>query len=563
MTFESHWASEHFEPYDPAINGEELASSAAGARSPFARRDVDDLVRQPRRPPVSASAADARSADDRARAPRPPPEPRCRRDGHRQDGRRGARLPAACSRAAGATSRCSSSRIARRSCASRWPRIARCFETARSARSTAAGRIAQGRHVFAMVQSLHRVATRADRPDAFDVVVVDEFHHAAAATYDRLLNHLSRGAPRPHGDPGASRRPGRHRVVRPSHRRRAPALGGDRPGLPCAVPVLRRCRRHRPAPAHLAARRIRAEELSNLLVQRRSPGRASCSRRSRRIVLDPGAMRALGFCVSKEHARYMARKFTEAGLESVALTGDDAPDDRDRYLQRPQAGQAALHLLRRGARRGRRRARRRLPAAAPPDSVRDGVRAAARPRPAASGGQEPPHRHRPDRPAPPRVPLRGSPRAHHRSRRGPVSKQVDSDFPFLPAGCTIDLDRQSREIVLDNLKAAVRRSRWATLVADLRGEPDDDHAGPSSWSAARSPARGRLPRRRSWTELRRDAGRTTAPRRRRGARSDGTESARSADPHRRSRAGRVLPQRARARRSRRARSASTSASGAC
>jgi superfamily II DNA or RNA helicase len=23
-TFESHWASEHFEPYDPAVNGEEL-----------------------------------------------------------------------------------------------------------------------------------------------------------------------------------------------------------------------------------------------------------------------------------------------------------------------------------------------------------------------------------------------------------------------------------------------------------------------------------------------------------------------------------------------------------
>ena len=45
-----------------------------------------------------------------------------------------------------------------------------------------------------------------------------------------------------------------------------------------------------------------------------------------RIVLDPGAMRALGFCVSKEHARYMARKFTDAGLASVALTGDDPPD---------------------------------------------------------------------------------------------------------------------------------------------------------------------------------------------------------------------------------------------
>ena len=47
-----------------------------------------------------------------------------------------------------------------------------------------------------------------------------------------------------------------------------------------------------------------------------------------RIVLRPGAMRALGFCVSTEHAHYMARKFTDAGLASVALTGDDSPEVR-------------------------------------------------------------------------------------------------------------------------------------------------------------------------------------------------------------------------------------------
>ena len=48
------------------------------------------------------------------------------------------------------------------------------------------------------------------------------------------------------------------------------------------------------------------------------------------------------------------------------------------------------------------------------------------------------------------------------TKRGAVVKQVEEDFPFLPAGCTVDLDRQSREVVLENLKAAVKRSRWAT-----------------------------------------------------------------------------------------------------
>ena len=90
------------------------------------------------------------------------------------------------------------------------------------------------------------------------------------------------------------------------------------------------------------------------------------------------------------------------------------------------------------------------------------------------------------------------------TRRGPVVDQVRADFPFLPAGCTVDLDRQSRELILDNLKAAVRRSRWLTLVSDLRQEPDGtsllefldrrDHRLEDVYRGDRS-----------WTQLRRDA----------------------------------------------------------
>ena len=75
------------------------------------------------------------------------------------------------------------------------------------------------------------------------------------------------------------------------------------------------------------------------------------------------------------------------------------------------------------------------------------------------------------------------------ARRGPVVDQVENDFPFLPAGCTIDLDRQSREIVLDNLKAAVRRSRWATLVSDLRRSRTTYDARASSSSATTTGSR--------------------------------------------------------------------------
>ena len=48
----------------------------------------------------------------------------------------------------------------------------------------------EGRHVFASIQSLSRADLDELDPAAFDVVVVDEFHHAEAPTYRRVLSHL-------------------------------------------------------------------------------------------------------------------------------------------------------------------------------------------------------------------------------------------------------------------------------------------------------------------------------------------------------------------------------------
>ena len=44
-------------------------------------------------------------------------------------------------------------------------------------------------HVFASIQSLHAADLDALPRDHFDVVIVDEFHHAAASSYQRLLDH--------------------------------------------------------------------------------------------------------------------------------------------------------------------------------------------------------------------------------------------------------------------------------------------------------------------------------------------------------------------------------------
>src|SRR5215204_1066805 len=48
----------------------------------------------------------------------------------------------------------------------------------------------QWRHVFGSVQSLSQMDFDRLPPDAFEVVIVDEFHRAGAPTYTRLLGHL-------------------------------------------------------------------------------------------------------------------------------------------------------------------------------------------------------------------------------------------------------------------------------------------------------------------------------------------------------------------------------------
>jgi superfamily II DNA or RNA helicase len=44
--------------------------------------------------------------------------------------------------------------------------------------------------VFASIQSLARANLQDLSPSHFDVVIVDEFHHAEASTYRRLLDHV-------------------------------------------------------------------------------------------------------------------------------------------------------------------------------------------------------------------------------------------------------------------------------------------------------------------------------------------------------------------------------------
>ena len=86
------------------------------------------------------------------------------------------------------------------------------------------------------------------------------------------------------------------------------------------VPLLRRGRRHRPARDQWARGRYDEGELSNVYTGNDARA-AIVLEQLRDKVMNLGAMRALGFCVSVAHAEYMARVFTEAGIPALAVSG--------------------------------------------------------------------------------------------------------------------------------------------------------------------------------------------------------------------------------------------------
>jgi hypothetical protein len=85
---------------------------------------------------------------------------------------------------------------------------------------------------------------------------------------------------------------------------------------------------------------------------------------------------------------------------------------------------------------------------------------------------------------------------------------VEHDFPTLPAGCHIQLDRVAKRIVLDNLRAALRQHR-KDLVAELRRLSDVSLATFLTETGFEIEDLYRRKNGRGWTGLREEAGLTT------------------------------------------------------
>jgi len=194
------------------------------------------------------------------------------------------------------------------------------------------------RHVFASVQSLSSYDVTNLSADHFDVVVIDEFHHAEAPTYRRLLDHL-----RPRELLGLTATPERADGID------VRSFFDDRTAY--ELPLWDALAADLLVPFHYFGvaddvdisqvewkrGAYDVEDLDRLYTGNDARA-AKVLRQLRDKVTDAGRMRALGFCVSVAHAEYMARKFRDVGLPALAVSGMTRSDGRARAIEQLRRG---------------------------------------------------------------------------------------------------------------------------------------------------------------------------------------------------------------------------------
>ncbi len=195
-------------------------------------------------------------------------------------------------------------------------------------------------HVFASIQSLARIDL-ADLPrDHFDVVVIDEVHHASASTYKSLLEHLE-----PRELLGLTATPERtdgesitawfgHRIA--AELRLWDAIDQQRlvPFAYYGIPDTTDLRRV----PWTRGRGYDAQALTRIYTADHVWARQVLQTLQTRVP-DSRQMRALGFCVSVDHARFMADYFSRNGVPAVAVSSETISPDRVAALRQLATGE--------------------------------------------------------------------------------------------------------------------------------------------------------------------------------------------------------------------------------
>jgi len=366
-------------------------------------------------------------------------------------------------------------------------------------------------HVFASIQSINAVGLDNISPEQFDVVIFDEFHHAAAPSYKRVLEHL-----KPVELLGLTATPERSDDLS--------ILDYFEGRIAAELRLWDAIDRHRLVPfayygindsqdlTNLPFKRgigYDLEALTNVYTGNDFWARFVIQELVNKVK-DVHQIRALGFCVTVAHAKFMADRFNATGIKSAAVWSDTPAEERrvtllklfnkeinvlfsvdifnegvdvpsvDTLLMLRPTDSPTLFLQQLG--RGLRTYKDKSIC-----TVLDFV-----------GRQH--QKFRFDLKF--RALLGGS--------RNNILDQVENNFPYLPAGCHMELDHVAADIVLTNIRNSVPEN-WPQKVNELR-ELQKNHKSISISSYLKETGldlEDIYARKRSWTEMLRSAGLST------------------------------------------------------
>ncbi|GAA3200516.1 DUF3427 domain-containing protein [Actinocorallia longicatena] len=333
-------------------------------------------------------------------------------------------------------------------------------------------RPSEWKHVFASIQSLNGLSDL--NPDRFDMVIIDEFHHAAAKTYAKLLDHLE-----PRVLLGLTATPERtdgESILR--------WFDGGRPTVELRlwealeqgllVPFHYFGINDNVDLSHVSWRRgtgYDLRELENLYTGLDTRVNLIINSLKKKLG-NLSEMKTVGFCVSIKHAEYMADRFNRKGIAARAVTSAMSTEHREQ----------ALRELRDGT----------LKAVFSVDLFNEGVDVPAintvlflRPTNSATVFLQQLGRGlriTEDKPVLTVLDFVGHQRKEFRFDRqlraltglprGELAAAVQDGFPTLPAGCAIDLDREVSKAVLESIKQSLG-FKLTEAVGDLKslGDP--------------------------------------------------------------------------------------------
>ena len=316
----------------------------------------------------------------------------------------------------------------------------------------------QSDHLFASVQKLSHETLEDFQPEHFDILIIDEFHHAAAPTYDRLLQHFQ-----PKLLLGLTATPERtdgRSVLGWFNGHIAAELrlwNALERGLLCPFQYFGISDNTDLTSVDWRGKKYVISQLESIYTGDQMRVKLIIQQLNRHVAW-PGQMRALGFCVSVAHAQFMTREFQQAGFQAACVTGQTTSQERRDAVQALRQGELQIIFT--------------------VDVFNEGVDLPEvdtllllRPTESAtiflqqlgrglrlSDGKE----------CLTVLDFIGQARKEFRfdktfralvgGSRKELQTQIEQGFPHLPSGCSVQLDRMATQIVLDNVRLSIRQN---------------------------------------------------------------------------------------------------------